>query len=253
MSPPARRAIPTVEAPGLIQLPSGPLDYLVRRSARARGMRITIDPARGVVVTIPIFARRGWGHPEARIDTFLLEREAWLRRHLGRHERLRVEVAGRGQVRDGGSVRYRGELHQVRIGAAPKGTRRSAVLREGDADGDVLVVVLAARDRRPPARVVADWCRERAREAIERALAAHGPALGVVPTGVALRDPRTRWGSASRQGRLSFSWRLVLAPPEALETVAIHELAHLRVFGHGPRFWELVASAASMRSSCTRH
>ena len=61
------------------------------------------------------------------------------------------------------------------------------------------------------------------------------------PTGVTLRDPRTRWGSASRTGRLSFSWRLVLAPPEALETVVVHELAHLRVFGHGPRFWALVA------------
>jgi len=55
-------------------------------------------------------------------------------------------------------------------------------------------------------------------------------------------EGRTRWGSASRAGRLSFSWRLVLAPPEALETVVIHELAHLRVFGHGPRFWAVVAA-----------
>ena len=59
---------------------------------------------------------------------------------------------------------------------------------------------------------------------------------------IALRDPRSRWGSASRQGRVMLSWRLVLAPPEALETVVVHELAHLRVFGHGPRFWSLVAS-----------
>ncbi len=59
---------------------------------------------------------------------------------------------------------------------------------------------------------------------------------------MALRDPRTRWGSASRDGRLMLSWRLILAPPEALETVVVHELAHLRIFGHGPRFWALVAS-----------
>lgn len=57
-----------------------------------------------------------------------------------------------------------------------------------------------------------------------------------------VRDQRTRWGSDSRYGRLAFSWRLVFAPPEALETVVIHELAHLRVFGHGPRFWSLVAA-----------
>jgi len=59
---------------------------------------------------------------------------------------------------------------------------------------------------------------------------------------VTVRDTRSRWGSASRARRLSFSWRLVLAPPDVLETVAVHELAHLRVFGHGPGFWALVAS-----------
>ena len=77
---------------------------------------------------------------------------------------------------------------------------------------------------------------------IAQAVAQHAPAMGVVPAAVTFRDPRSRWGSASRQGRLSFSWRLILAPPEALDTVVIHELAHLRVFGHGPRFWGLVAS-----------
>ncbi len=66
--------------------------------------------------------------------------------------------------------------------------------------------------------------------------------LRVTPAAITIRDQRTRWGSASKQGRLAFSWRLILAPPEALETVVIHELAHLRVFGHGPRFWALVAS-----------
>jgi predicted metal-dependent hydrolase len=87
-----------------------------------------------------------------------------------------------------------------------------------------------------------DWLRERAAEAIERDIARHAEALRVAPSSVTLRDPRTRWGSASKNGRLSFSWRLVLAPPAALETVVIHELAHLRYFGHGPRFWGLVAS-----------
>ncbi len=75
-----------------------------------------------------------------------------------------------------------------------------------------------------------------------REIARHAAALGVTPAAVSIRDQRTRWGSASRQARLAFSWRLILAPPEALETVVIHELAHLRVFGHGPRFWAVVAS-----------
>lgn len=73
-------------------------------------------------------------------------------------------------------------------------------------------------------------------------MAAHGPALGVTPVRITFRDPRSRWGSASRKGSISLSWRLILAPPEALETVVIHELAHLRVFGHGAGFWALVAA-----------
>jgi predicted metal-dependent hydrolase len=119
---------------------------------------------------------------------------------------------------------------------------RSIVSREGDREGDLIVLRLGQRDRRDPARVIADWCRQRAREAIDRAIDDHAPALAVTPARITLRDPRTRWGSASREHRLSFSWRLILAPPEALETVVVHELAHLRVFGHGPAFWELVAS-----------
>jgi predicted metal-dependent hydrolase len=81
-----------------------------------------------------------------------------------------------------------------------------------------------------------------ARSRIDEAMARHATALGVSPRSVTVRDPRSRWGSASQQGRVSLSWRLVLAPPEALETVVVHELAHLRIFGHGPRFWSLVAS-----------
>ena len=65
----------------------------------------------------------------------------------------------------------------------------------------------------------------------------------MTPSHVSIRDPRTRWGSAARTGRIALSWRLVLAPPEALETVVVHELAHLRVFGHGPDFWALVAES----------
>ena len=90
--------------------------------------------------------------------------------------------------------------------------------------------------------VLEAWFRARARSDIEAQIAEHATAIGVEPAAVSLRDPRSRWGSASRAGRLSFSWRLVLAPPEALETVVIHELAHLRVFGHGPRFWAVVAA-----------
>lgn len=216
--------------------------YTLRRSPRSRRMRVTIDPALGVVVTVPPASRRGWARPEPLVEGFLRERESWLRRHLEQVARQQAELAARGGLRDGATIRYRGELHRLRIVDAGD-ARRSSVARVGDAAGDELVVRQAGRDRRPVAAVLEAWFRDRARAAIDAAIARHGASLGVQAAAVTIRDQRSRWGSASRRHRLSFSWRLVLAPPEALETVVIHELAHLRVFGHGPAFWALVAGS----------
>jgi hypothetical protein len=240
-----RAALDVGAAPATLDLPGGPIVYVIRRSPRSRRLRVTIDPLEGVIVSLPPPTRRGWARPEPMVESFLREREAWLRRHLTSHARQRAELAERGGVADGARVRFRGELHTLRLVPPADGgprARRSRVTREGTADGDELVIRLAAADRRVVAAVLTDWLRDRARTTLEREIARHAPALKVEPAGFALRDPRSRWGSASREGRLSFSWRLVLAPPQALETVVVHELAHLRVFGHGPRFWALVAS-----------
>ena len=223
-------------------LAEGQLPYLLRRSARSRGLRVTIDPRQGVVVSVPLATRRGWARPEGDVERFLREREPWLRRHLARQERQRRAFEARGGLRDGADFRYLGELHRLRIVPADAAQRRTSVERAGADDRDELVLRVAARDRRPAATVLAAWLRGRAEEAIDRAVATHAPDLKVVPERITLRDPRTRWGSATRRRTLSFSWRLILAPPAALETVVIHELAHLRVFGHGPRFWDLVAA-----------
>ena len=218
-----------------------PPPYVLRRSARSRRLRITIDPEHGLVVTVPLATRRGWAHPEAVIDEFLREREPWIRRHLDAQSRQRAELAARGGLADGAAIRYRGDLHRLRVTAASSG-RRSTVGRVVTLAGPELHVGLARARSGPAGAGPRGWFREQARFAIDATIADHAAALRVGPRAVALRDPRSRWGSASREGRLMFSWRLVLAPPEALETVVVHELAHLRVFGHGPRFWAVVAS-----------
>jgi predicted metal-dependent hydrolase len=225
-----------------IRLAGLPVRYILRRTSRARGIRLTIDDRRGLVVSVPPAARRGWFQADDRVEGFMREREGWILRHLRQLDRRRSEAAARGGPDDGGRILYRGVLHVVRVVAARPSARRSGVERAGTEAGDELIVWRASRDRRAVPRVLEAWFRERASEAIERAVAGHAAALRVSPVEVVLRDPRTRWGSASKQGRLMFSWRLVLAPPDALETVVVHELAHLRVFGHGPGFWKLVAS-----------
>jgi predicted metal-dependent hydrolase len=229
------------DIPSVANLPGGAIRYTLRRSPKARTMRVVIHPDRGVVVTVPASGRRGWSDPESQIVTFLVDRERWLRRHLDRQAQARADLAARGGLTDGAVIRFRGELHRLWIEAAKPGARRSSVEFDPAGEGG-LYVRLASPDPRPVSEVLEAWLRPRARAEIEAAIARHADTLGVRPAAVALRDPRSRWGSASRSGRLSFSWRLIIAPPEALETVVIHELAHLRVFGHGPRFWAVVAS-----------
>ncbi|HEY7133342.1 MAG TPA: hypothetical protein VH440_13895, partial [Candidatus Limnocylindrales bacterium] len=73
------------------------------------------------MVTVPPPGRRGWAHPEARIEAFLVEREAWIRRHLDRRSRERAELAARGGLTDGATLRFRGELHRLRIAPSAAG------------------------------------------------------------------------------------------------------------------------------------
>ncbi|MDX6518963.1 MAG: hypothetical protein QOF50_1809 [Gaiellaceae bacterium] len=85
--------------------------------------------------------------------------------------------------------------------------------------------------------------RQRARSLLHELAAAEALRLGVSFERIAIRDQRTRWGSCSSRGTLSFNWRLVLAPPGVARYVVVHELCHLREPNHSPRFWQLVAAA----------
>ena len=75
---------------------------------------------------------------------------------------------------------------------------------------------------------------------IEPAARAYARRVGRRVERIALRDTRSRWGSCSTTGTLSFSWRLAMAPDAVLDYVAAHEVAHLRHMNHGAEFWELV-------------
>ena len=91
------------------------------------------------------------------------------------------------------------------------------------------------------ARRVQDFLKTEALKDYRRHVAVHSAALGVKPGAIRLRDGKSRWGSCSSTGTLSFSWRLILAPPDVLDYLVAHEVAHLKEMNHGPRFWTHVA------------
>ena len=105
------------------------------------------------------------------------------------------------------------------------------------------VVWVGLQPRLAPSGDVERWYREEARRLVAAVVAGESRRLGVQAGRIGIRDPRTRWGSCSSKGDLSFSWRLVIAPPEVLEYVVVHELCHLRELNHSQRFYRLLDEA----------
>ncbi|MGV2979274.1 M48 family metallopeptidase [Camelimonas sp. ID_303_24] len=104
------------------------------------------------------------------------------------------------------------------------------------------MMILTGGDPRHVPRRVQEFLRREAARDLERAVERHSRTLGVRARSITLRDQRTRWGSCTAAGRLNFSWRLIMAPPEVLDYLAAHEVCHLREMNHSERFWALVYS-----------
>jgi predicted metal-dependent hydrolase len=91
------------------------------------------------------------------------------------------------------------------------------------------------------ARRVRDFLKREAKRDLTAASRRYAASLGVAIKRVTVRDQVSRWGSCTADGALSFSWRLILAPPYVLDYLAAHEVAHLIEMNHSRAFWRVVA------------
>lgn len=192
----------------------------LRRSARARRMCLRLDPVFGPVVVLPPRA----GLAEA--ERFLGQQRIWLAERLAR-------LPERVPLVPGARIPLLGREHEIRH----RPDARGGVWAE---DG---VLNVSGQAEHVPRRAL-DFLRAEARRHILPHAFRLAGRLGRVPARVTLRDTRSRWGSCSSRGDLSFSWRLVLAPEEVLVYVVAHEVAHLAELNHSPAFWATVAGLA---------
>ena len=88
--------------------------------------------------------------------------------------------------------------------------------------------------------VFTEWYREQARAVITERVKLYAARHGFMYRKIRITSARTRWGSCSSMGNLNFTWRLVMAPPDVIDYVVVHELAHLRVNNHSKEFWKQV-------------
>jgi predicted metal-dependent hydrolase len=195
------------------------IEYSVRRSERARRVRVSVDATRGVEVVLP---RRA---PAREAAAAIRELRPWIERRVRELERARATVAARGET-----VPYLGV--DLRLVPEPGRTR---VHRRGDA----LLVPSGAVERMP---ALERWYRRAAAQEIAPRLDRACSLAGLSYERLTIRSQRTRWASCSRSGTMSFNWRLLLAPEPVLDYVVWHEVCHLEVMDHSPRFWSLLRS-----------
>ena len=193
------------------------MDYTIRRSPRARRVRVSVDGSGEVEVVLP---RRA---PERAAEQAVRELEGWIERRRRTLARAAAEVA-----RPEGTVPYLGR--DLRLVPQPG---RERVHRRGDE------LLVPKRDAGP---ALERWYRRQARAEIGARLDAVTALRGTPYHGLTIRSQKTRWAACSTTGAMSFNWRLLLAPEEVLDYVIEHEVCHLERMDHSPRFWALLES-----------
>ena len=154
---------------------------------------------------------------------------------MQRRSEARLETDRRAHpVTDGSPILIEGKRCILRL---HRGSRRS-----GRLVGDEYHLTLPNPDSDPDVRAaIRATLSTAALTRIRERLDYYAPRIGRVPGRIAIREQKSRWGSCSSKGNLNFNWKLIMAPPQALDYVVIHELCHLHEFNHSPRFWTLVA------------
>jgi len=199
--------------------------YQVRLQRHRRARRYTLrvqSATREVVLTMP---PRG-SLKDAR--AFAQKHGAWIAARLKR-------LPQPAPFRHGTVIPLRGEPHRIEHRRNERGT---AWIELGDDGSHVLCV---AGEAAHIARRLRDYLKREAKRELEAASRRAADALGVKIKRVSIRDQSSRWGSCSTTGVLSYSWRLILAPPFVLEYLAAHEVAHLVEMNHSRAFWRVVA------------
>ncbi|SHM88691.1 M48 family metallopeptidase [Roseibium suaedae] len=193
-------------------------------------LRIPADHS-GPVLTVP------GGGDLARAERFVRQHTGWLL------ERLTIR-GDRVDLSAGTIVPVRGEDHEIRA----SGKLRGLVQQSSDPETGAKILLVPGADDHIP-RKVETWLKAAAKAELTEAAFFHAQKIGAKINGLTVRDTKSRWGSCASNGKLSFSWRLILAPPEILDYVAAHEVAHLREMNHSARFWSLCQQLAPQTPS----
>ena len=201
-----------------IEAPAAVGGVRVKPSQRARRMSLRLDVKIGdIVLTWPR------GASEQGALRFIEENRGWIEQR--RHKLPQCKVFAEGEA-----ISIHGREYKI----VRKDGRGVTSLVEG------LLIVHSRPEHL--SRRIKDFLKEKAREVLEEVVAEKLSDINQKSVGIRVIDPKTRWGSCAPDGSMMFSWRLILAPPDVLDYVVAHEVAHRIHMNHSPKFWALCAS-----------
>jgi predicted metal-dependent hydrolase len=204
------------------------LEYQVRFSKRSRKSRIKVD-ASGVEVILPEKTN------EAVAEEMLRQYSEWVLKKIELFEIIRKRETLQKTVSDQ-TILFHGKKMQVIVQS-----HQHRLLREPlRFEKDTIIFHANGFSKAKASEIFQKYLKEKAREEIIFLTENISQRMGTSYSRITIRDQRTRWGACSARKSLSFNWRLVMAPPEVMEYVVIHELAHLLEMNHSIKFWKIV-------------
>ena len=212
------------------------MEYIIRRSPRAKRIRLSLNPSGEVTLVLPRFVPELVGRQFAKAQWKWVERQrkklppvisSYQQTHLGSGSEL---------------VFFDQKKYSIKIFKTSKKRDRLKLA------GEVLELYLGStlEPEQPRLRALVEkFYKQQARDYLTQRAEYWAAQLGVKFNDLRIKNTTSRWGSCSSKGNLNFNWRIMLAPSEVVDYLVIHEVCHLKEMNHSPRFWALVESLDS--------
>ena len=215
--------------------PFPPLIYSLRRSQRAKAARIVVKPGR-IEVVAPLKVS------ERRIKEFVESQQDWIRAAVLRvtEKAHAIPSFAPAHYTDGVTIPYQGK--QVPLSIKPVNTKTIRIHRQSDLG--FTVSLPNSLDHQLSSELIRlaliRWMKNQIRQQAGLLIDQHAGQFALFPRSLKIKAQKSRWGSCGPNNDINLNWLLILAPPEVLEYVVVHELCHIRHKNHSKDFWGLV-------------
>lgn len=197
------------------------MQFELQRSSRSHSISIRLEEPEQVIVTAhPLI-------PEFLINQFVQSKESWILRNLAKLRHHRSCIAQN-------QVSLFGKLYQIQVNSQANKVGIVAVNQE------IRLLNLSPKSQSQLEKQLERFLKNTAEKYIRQRAEQLAKKMQIDFRGLTLRQQKSRWGSCSSRGNLNFNWRLVHYPPQIIDYVIIHELAHRREMNHSTAFWRLV-------------